>query len=245
MPARRRSDDGVWHEPCSALGVRAGSLTTAVLAAMLVVRGPLALGASAPTRAARPSSWFTHPSPPSRFFTNPPRSAWFTHPPPPSRFFTDPPRSPWVGASGRPFTDPPACPSSGRAPTAYDDLIREIAARHGVEYALVKAMIRAESDFDRLAVSPKGACGLMQLMPATASSQGIHDVFLPRENIDGGCRYLRLLLDRYAGNLPLAIAAYNAGPERVDAARGVPAIAETQEYLSRVLRYRLGYLAKQ
>jgi len=123
----------------------------------------------------------------------------------------------------------------------YDELIRELAARHHVEYALVKAMIRAESDFDRFAVSPKGAGGLMQLMPATAEAEGVRDVFLPRANIDGGCRYLRGLLARYAGNIPLAVAAYNAGPERVDAARGVPHIIETQEYLSRVLEYRLAY----
>jgi len=127
-------------------------------------------------------------------------------------------------------------------PAVYDALIREIAGRHRVEYALVKAMIHAESDFDRLAVSPKGACGLMQLMPATASSEGVRDVFLPQENIEGGCRYLRDLLDRYAGNVPLALAAYNAGPERVDAAGGIPPIAETHEYLTRVLEYRLGYL---
>jgi len=156
----------------------------------------------------------------SRFFTAPPR---------PSRFFTDP--LGWHGATGR----------SPRDVRRYDDLIRELAARHHVEYALVKAMIRAESDFDRFAVSPKGAGGLMQLMPATAEAVGVRDVFLPRANIDGGCAYLRGLLDRYAGNVPLAVAAYNAGPGRVDAARGVPHIVETQEYLSRVLEYRLGY----
>src|SRR5262249_4243006 len=187
----------------------------------------------------RVSSWFTDPPPPSGFFKDPPRSAFFTNPPPPSRFFTDPPRVPSTAF---------ACRSCARVSdteaTAYDVLIREIAARHGVDYALVKAMIRAESDFNRLAVSPKGACGLMQLMPATASSQGVRDVFLPRENIEGGCRYLRMLLDHYAGNLPLALAAYNAGPERVDAAHGIPPIAETHEYLTRVLEYRLGYLRR-
>jgi len=127
-------------------------------------------------------------------------------------------------------------------PTRYDALIHEIAARHGVEYALVKAVIRAESDFDRLAVSPKGACGLMQLMPGTAAEEQVRAVFVPRENIEGGCRYLRMLLDHYRGNLSLAIAAYNAGAERVEEARGVPPIAETREYLDRVLRYRLAYL---
>jgi len=127
-------------------------------------------------------------------------------------------------------------------PTSYDALIREIADRYDVEYALVKAVIKAESDFDRLAVSPKGALGLMQLMPATAARHQVRNVFLPRDNIEGGCRHLRMLLDRYGGNLPLAIAAYNAGTRRVEDAGGVPPIPETREYLARVLRYRLAYL---
>jgi soluble lytic murein transglycosylase-like protein len=127
------------------------------------------------------------------------------------------------------------------APTSYDALIREIADRYDVEYALVKAVIKAESDFDRLAVSPKGALGLMQLMPATAAQHQVRNVFLPRDNIEGGVRHLRLLLDRYGGNVPLAVAAYNAGSTRVEDAGGVPAIPETREYLARVLRYRLAY----
>jgi soluble lytic murein transglycosylase-like protein len=126
--------------------------------------------------------------------------------------------------------------------TAYDPLIQEIAERHGVEYALVKAVIQAESGFDRLAVSPKGALGLMQLMPATAAEHQVHDVFRPRDNIEGGVRYLRWLLDRYGGNVPLALAAYNAGPGRVEDAGGVPLIPETREYLARVLRYRMSYM---
>jgi soluble lytic murein transglycosylase-like protein len=127
-------------------------------------------------------------------------------------------------------------------PTSYDWLIREVAERYGVEYALVKAVIKAESDFDRLAVSRKGALGLMQLMPATATQHQVRDVFLPRDNIEGGCRHLRMLLDRYGGNLPLTIAAYNAGTRRVEDAGGVPPIPETREYLARVLRYRVAYL---
>jgi soluble lytic murein transglycosylase-like protein len=127
-------------------------------------------------------------------------------------------------------------------PTSYDGLIREIADRYDVEYALVKAVIKAESDFDRLAVSRKGALGLMQLMPETAAQHQVQNVFLPRDNIEGGCRHLRMLLDRYGGNLPLTIAAYNAGTRRVEEAGGVPPIPETREYLARVLRYRLAYL---
>src|SRR2546428_5892063 len=127
-------------------------------------------------------------------------------------------------------------------PTSYDRLIREIAERYEVEYALVKAVIKAESDFDRLAVSRKGALGLMQLMPETAAQHQVMDVFLPRDNIEGGCRPLRMLLDRYGGNLPLAIAAYNPGTRTVEDAGGGPPIPETREYLARVLRYRLAYL---
>jgi hypothetical protein len=127
-------------------------------------------------------------------------------------------------------------------PTGYDALIREIAGRYDVEYALVKAIIKAESGFNRNAVSRAGARGLMQLMPGTAADHQVRNVFHPAENIEGGVRHLRMLLDRYGGNLPLAVAAYNAGAGRVDDAGGVPPIAETREYLGRVLRYRSGYL---
>ncbi len=127
-------------------------------------------------------------------------------------------------------------------PTSYDRLIRETAARYDLEYALVKAVIKAESSFNRMAISPKGALGLMQLMPTTARMHGVRNVFQAHENIEGGCRHLRMLHDRYRGNIPLVVAAYNAGEKRVDDARGVPNIAETREYLARVLRYRLAYL---
>ena len=133
-------------------------------------------------------------------------------------------------------------PFASVGPTSYDQLIRETAARYDLEYALVKAVIKAESSFNRIAVSPKGALGLMQLMPQTARMHGVRNVFLPEDNIEGGCRHLRMLHDRYRGNLPLVVAAYNAGEKRVDEARGVPNIPETREYLGRVLRYRLAYL---
>jgi soluble lytic murein transglycosylase-like protein len=129
-------------------------------------------------------------------------------------------------------------------PTQYDELIREAAEMNQLEYALVKAVIRAESDFDRNAVSPKGARGLMQLMPATASDYQVRNSFHPRDNISAGCRHLRMLLDRYGGSVELALAAYNAGQRRVDECGGVPPIMETQEYLSRVLRYRRAYLVE-
>ena len=125
---------------------------------------------------------------------------------------------------------------------AYDPIIANVSRQYNVEQALVKAVIKAESSFNRTAVSPKGALGLMQLMPATARMHGVRRPFTPDENIEGGCRHLRMLHDRYRGNIPLIVAAYNAGEKRVDDARGVPNIAETREYLARVLRYRLAYL---
>lgn len=127
-------------------------------------------------------------------------------------------------------------------PSPFDEMIRVIADRYGVEYALVKAVIKAESGFNHLAVSRKGAQGLMQLMPDTAAEVRVQDAFTPQDNIEGGVKYLRRLLERYDGNLALAVAAYNAGPMRVDEVGGIPDIAETREYLARVLRYRLGYL---
>jgi hypothetical protein len=126
--------------------------------------------------------------------------------------------------------------------TPYDALIREIASRYDVEYALVKAMIKAESAFDPRAVSSKGAQGLMQLMPATAADYAVEDAFTPRDNIEGGVRHLRMLLDRYDNNVLLAVAAYNAGHGRVEQAGGIPPLPETQAYVERVLRYRAGYL---
>jgi soluble lytic murein transglycosylase-like protein len=131
---------------------------------------------------------------------------------------------------------------STSSPTPYDEAIRLIAERHDVEYALVKAVIKAESGFNHLAVSPKGAQGLMQLMPETAAEVHVQDAFSPQENIAGGAKYLRQMLDRFAGNIALAAAAYNAGPTRVEEAGGIPNIAETREYVAKVLRYRLGYL---
>ncbi|GIW43181.1 MAG: lytic transglycosylase [Candidatus Binatia bacterium] len=125
---------------------------------------------------------------------------------------------------------------------AYETIVREAAERHQVDVALVKAVIRAESDFVPDAVSPKGALGLMQLMPATARRHGVFRVFDPRENIDGGVRHLRYLLDRFNGNLRLALAAYNAGEAAVDRHGGVPPYPETWEYVARVLSFRDRYL---
>jgi transglycosylase-like protein with SLT domain len=113
--------------------------------------------------------------------------------------------------------------------------IQEISRRFGVSPTLVRAIVRAESGFDPAAVSAKGAGGLMQLMPQTASALGVADRFDPRENITGGVRHLRYLLDRYRGSVPLALAAYNAGERPVDAHRGIPPYPETQQYVRRVM----------
>jgi soluble lytic murein transglycosylase-like protein len=131
--------------------------------------------------------------------------------------------------------------SPGAGTKGFDPLIREIAKAYDVEYALVKAVIKAESGFNHRAVSPKGAQGLMQLMPRTAAQHGVRDAFRPRDNIEGGVRHLKWLLDRYGGNVTYAVSAYNAGHVRVEEAGGVPNIAETREYLARVLRYRENY----
>jgi soluble lytic murein transglycosylase-like protein len=109
--------------------------------------------------------------------------------------------------------------------------------RHRLDPALLTAVIKAESDFDPAALSHAGAMGLMQLMPETAMKLAIHDPFDPDENIAGGARYLRYLLDRFNGNLPLALAAYNAGATRVERYDTLPPIRETRRYVKKVLRY--------
>ena len=113
--------------------------------------------------------------------------------------------------------------------------ISDVAGRYGVPQRLVEAVIRVESAFNSSAVSRKGARGLMQLMPATASVLGVRDAFNPRQNIDGGVRHLRGLIDRYPGDLRLALAAYNAGDQAVRAYNGVPPYPETKQYVERVL----------
>lgn len=104
----------------------------------------------------------------------------------------------------------------------------------GLSVALVDAIIDAESHGDPSAISRAGAQGLMQLMPATAATYGVLDAFDPGENVAGGCRYMHDLLVRYHHNVPLALAAYNAGPGAVDASHGVPPFAETRAYVARI-----------
>ena len=113
-------------------------------------------------------------------------------------------------------------------------LIDRIAGEQGVESHLVHSVIRAESNYNPNAVSPKGAQGIMQLIPSTARRFGVSNAFDARENVQGGVRYLRFLLDYYKGDYPKAIAAYNAGEGAVDKYNGIPPYAETQNYVYRV-----------
>lgn len=114
---------------------------------------------------------------------------------------------------------------------AYEPIIQEAAAAYDVDPALIRAVMQAESAFHPFAVSGAGAEGLMQLMPSLASEMGVSDSFDPRENIMGGVRYLKRLLDYHDGNLDLALASYNAGPGNVDRYKGVPPFRETRRYV--------------
>ena len=120
---------------------------------------------------------------------------------------------------------------------AYSREIAEASARHGVPQRLIWAVIRVESGFDHRAVSRTGARGLMQLMPETAAILGVRDSFNPRENIHGGTRHLRAMMERFSYNPRLALAAYNAGEKAVIEYGGVPPYPETQDYVVRVLRF--------
>jgi len=115
-----------------------------------------------------------------------------------------------------------------------EKLVREAAERHSVDPALVRAVIETESNWNPSAVSRKGAVGLMQLIPTTAQRFGVNDLYSPQQNVDAGVKYLKTLLERYNGNLDLALAAYNAGEGAVDRAHGVPSFRETRDYVQRV-----------
>jgi soluble lytic murein transglycosylase-like protein len=146
-----------------------------------------------------------------------------------------------------------ACSNQGRikltAPTglgrqsakALEPLIRQASRQHDVPPALIKAVIRVESNFNPAATSPKGAQGLMQLMPGTADQLQVGDPYDAQENIAGGTRYLRMLLEKFGFRLPLALAAYNAGPNRVAKCQKVPDIPETQAFVRGVCQNYLHY----
>jgi soluble lytic murein transglycosylase len=126
--------------------------------------------------------------------------------------------------------------SKGPSPeTDYEYIIREKSAKYEIEPSIIKALINAESGWNPKAVSNKGAIGLMQLMPSTASEMNINNPYDPEENIEGGTRYLRMMLNRFNGDLDLALAAYNAGPATVEKNRGIPAFTETKKFVKKVL----------
>ena len=126
-------------------------------------------------------------------------------------------------------------------PSQFDAIFEEIGQRYQLDPALLKAVAQAESGFSADAVSKVGAKGMMQLMDSTAEALGVDDVFDPVQNIDGGARYLKAMLDRYNGDVSLALAAYNAGPGAVDKWGGLPPFQETQAYIPRVLNLHQQY----
>ena len=128
---------------------------------------------------------------------------------------------------------------TGQVP--YHSQIHNIGVRYRVDPNLIRAVIRTESSFNRYALSSRGAQGLMQLMPGTAKDMKVIDPFDPRQNIEGGTRYLRLLIDTFDGDLTLTLAAYNAGPTLVKKVNRIPRIPETVKYVKRVLGHYKGY----
>jgi len=153
-------------------------------------------------------------------FTNVPNHAGFR------RVFRD---------AGRPAT------SNGVVDSDYDGYIQNASGRYNIDPDLIRAVIKAESDFKVSARSNKGAMGLMQLMPDPARLHTVTAAYNPGENVEGGARHLRMLLDRYQGDLELSLAAYNAGSAAVEKHRGIPPFPETREYVRRVLRFYDSY----
>lgn len=131
-------------------------------------------------------------------------------------------------------TSPAPAASSAQPPDRLERIVRDAAARHRMDPALLKAVISAESGWNPQAVSRKGAVGLMQLIPGTAQRYGVGNPYDPVQNVEGGTLYLKSLLNRYNGNLVKTLAAYNAGEHAVDQSGGVPAIPETRRYVQKV-----------
>jgi soluble lytic murein transglycosylase-like protein len=133
--------------------------------------------------------------------------------------------------------------SSSVNPAEYDQIISTCSVKYGVSQSLIKAVIHAESGYNPNAVSSKGASGLMQLMPGTARSLKVSNSFDPKDNVEGGVKYLRFLLDTFRGDVSLAVAAYNAGLNKVAKYGGIPPYNETRTYVNRVLSYMQSYQA--
>jgi soluble lytic murein transglycosylase-like protein len=119
----------------------------------------------------------------------------------------------------------------------FDSIISSVSNKYNIPVALIKSVIKQESNFNPQAVSPKGAKGLMQLMPETAKLLGVQDIFNPEENIEAGVKYLRMLLNKFDGDLIKALAAYNAGPDIVEKSNGIPNFNETKNYVKNVLKF--------
>ena len=151
-----------------------------------------------------------------------------------------------AATANAPVAVPPPATAEGSAPllpvggvfdrVALESMAAAIARRHGVDATLVDAVITIESRYDPFAVSPRGAMGLMQLMPQTAARFQVQNAFDPEQNVDGGVRYLKELLERYSGQVRLALAAYNAGEEAVERHSGIPPYRETVDYVRKVQR---------
>ncbi len=131
----------------------------------------------------------------------------------------------------------PAAPTTAPAPAAISQIVASVAAENSLPAELLHSVIQVESNYNPSAISPKGAQGLMQLMPDTARRFGVPDSFDPAENIQGGAKYLKYLLDLYKGDYPRALAAYNAGEKAVAKYGGIPPYAETQDYVVKVQRH--------
>lgn len=139
------------------------------------------------------------------------------------------------GAAGNPLNP------FDSSPDAIDELVSKYAGKYNLEDSLVKAVIKAESGFNPGAKSSAGALGLMQLMPSTAKAMGVNNPYDPEQNIEGGVKYLKGLMDRFGGDTEKALAAYNAGPGAVKKYDGVPPYKETQNYVKKVLNYAKNY----
>lgn len=144
-----------------------------------------------------------------------------------------------ISVGAEPIAGKVSVPDRGvlREPIPFHGIIVQVAGRYEVDPSLIRAIIFAESGYNPRAKSKKGARGLMQLMPSTAKSLGVEDIYDPEENIDGGVRYFRSLLDRFDGDVQLALAAYNAGSRHVRNYEGIPPFKATQRYIKKVLKF--------